>query len=49
MNTSWFVLDKYYLRDKMRRVRWVGLVARTGERKVAYRVSVGNLKYIYHV
>jgi hypothetical protein len=33
MNTSWFVLNKYYLGDKMRRVRWMGLVARTGVEK----------------
>jgi hypothetical protein len=40
-NTFWVI--------KSRRIRWVGHVARMGDRRVVYRVLVGNIKESYHL
>jgi hypothetical protein len=34
---------------KSRKVRWAGLVTRTGERRDAYRVLVGNMRERHHL
>jgi hypothetical protein len=36
------VITKYFSNDQSRRMRYVGRVARMGERKGAYRVLVGK-------
>ena len=42
--------SRYIIRViKSRKVRWAGLVTRTGERRDAYRVLVGNMGDRHHL